>query len=70
MRQVELVNALQGHWAAQHYQQVIVVARQALEITEAAHHAVLYEYIVESHKRLGQLAQAEAALAEQRLQRR
>lgn len=66
MHQVELANALQQHWAAQQYPQVIVVARQALQVLDATHHPVLYEYIVEAHRRLGQGAQAEAALAEQK----
>lgn len=66
MHQVELVNALQQHWASQQYPQVIVLARQALQVLDATHHPILYEYIVEAHRRLGQGAKAEAALAEQK----
>jgi tetratricopeptide (TPR) repeat protein len=64
MRQVSLVNGLKADWAAQRYLQVIAQARAALEIADPALRPVLYEYIAESHQRLGQPEQARAALAE------
>jgi tetratricopeptide (TPR) repeat protein len=64
MRQVSLVNGLKADWEAQRYQQVIAQARAALKIADPQLRQVLYEYIAESHKRLGQPEQARAALAE------
>ncbi len=64
MRQVSLVNGMKADWAAQRYQRVIEQARAALEIADPSLRPVLYEYIAESHQRLGQSEQAKAALAE------
>ncbi len=64
MRQVSLVNGMKADWAAQRYQRVIEQASAALEIADPTLRPVLYEYIAESHQRLGQPEQARAALAE------
>ncbi len=64
LRKVQLIYELQDKWNQQQYADVIVLARQALVVSDARTKPVLYQYIAESHTRLGQTEAAKAAIQE------
>jgi len=64
LRKVQLIYELQDKWNQQQYPDVIVIARQALEVSDAQTKPVLYQYIAESYTRLGRTEEAKAAVEE------
>lgn len=67
LRSVYLTRTLAERWQQQRYEDVVSLANEALTlITDPKMRGVLYEYVVESHRRLGRADLADAALQRQR----
>lgn len=61
---VDVLSTMQQRWQEQKYREVIELATRAVDQVDEKTRAVVYEYIIGSHERLGEMEQAQQARAQ------